>query len=45
MDLVPDAMNAHPMTGEQEELIYREVSDASYRANGNLTPNQKVSTP
>lgn len=45
MDLVPDTINAHAMTEEQEDLIYREVSDASYRANGNLTPHQKVNKP
>lgn len=42
MDLVADSSYGSAMQAAQQQLFFKEASDASYRAKGNLTPEQQV---
>lgn len=40
--MLPEASSGSVMPAAQQQLFFREASDASYRARGNLTPEQQV---
>lgn len=42
MKLVADSSYGSAMQAAQQQLFFKEASDASYRAKGNLTPEQQV---
>lgn len=42
MNLVADSSYGSSMQAAQQQLFFKEASDASYRAKGNLTPEQQV---
>lgn len=42
MDVLPETSSGSVMPAAQQQLFFREASDASYRARGNLTPEQQV---
>ena len=42
MNLVADSSYGSAMQASQQQLFFKEASDASYRAKGNLTPEQQV---
>lgn len=42
MNLVADSSYGSAMQAAQQQLFFKEASDASYRAKGNLTPEQQV---
>eukprot|EP00752_Nemacystus_decipiens_P003326 g3077.t1 len=41
MDVLPETSGGSVMPAAQQQLFFREASDASYRARGNLTPEQQ----
>lgn len=42
MDVLADTTGGSGMSAAQQQLFFKEASDASYRAKGNLTPDQQV---
>lgn len=42
MDVLPETSSGSVMPAAQQQLFFREASDASYRARENLTPEQQV---
>lgn len=45
MELLTDTNDMGAMSEAQQQLFFKEASDASYRANSNLTPEQQVRKP
>lgn len=42
MDVLPETSSGSIMSADQQQLFFKEASDASYRAKSNLTPDQQV---
>lgn len=42
MDVLPETGSGSIMSADQQQLFFKEASDASYRARSNLTPEQQV---
>lgn len=42
MDVIPETSTGGVMSAAQQQLFFKEASDASYRAKSNLTPDQQV---
>lgn len=40
--MLADTTGGSGMSAAQQQLFFKEASDASYRAKGNLTPDQQV---
>ncbi|CAM9371260.1 unnamed protein product [Hapterophycus canaliculatus] len=41
MDVLPETSSGSIMSADQQQLFFKEASDASYRAKSNLTPDQQ----
>lgn len=42
MDVLPETSAGDVMSAAQQQLFFKEASDATYRAKSNLTPDQQV---